>query len=168
MEAVRGYMKEFLKMDPKTIEDIGSFRTQRVPAGPGAKFKNEVVVTYRSVEARDAVKGSARNLAGRGQEFGVRLEIPNRLKTAMNALQSASYAIKQRHPEARRNVLLEDETMDLVLDFCTKEGEPWRRMTSKQAKDRKARSGSAGAKLRVCDDELDRLLNDAGAGAETP
>ena len=160
MEAVRQYMREALKIGPKTIEDIGSFTTQRVPAGPGAKFGEEVVVTHRSVEARDAVKSSAKNLAGRGQEYGVRLEIPNRLKTAMNALQSASFEIKQRHPEARRNVLLEDESMDLVLDFCIREGEPWRRMTSKQARARKARSGSAGARLTVQDDELDRILND--------
>ena len=160
IEAVKQYMGDTLKMDQNTIEDIGSFLVQRVPAGPASKFKDEVVVTYRTVEARHAVKGSAKNLAGKGQEYGVRLQIPNRLKTAMSALQSASYEIKQRHPGARRNVLLEDESMDLVLDFCIEEGGPWRRMTSKQARARKAKSGESGARLKMQDDELDRILND--------
>ena len=76
-------------------------------------------------------------------------------------LQSASFAIKQKHPAAKRNVLFEDESLDLVLDFCLREGETWRRMTVEQAAavDKK-RSGSAGRGRgkAVRDDELEDIL----------
>lgn len=68
----RKYISEFLKQDEKFVEDLGQICVQRIPAGPGAKIKNEAIVTFSSIDARDAVKGSARNLAGRGQEYGIR------------------------------------------------------------------------------------------------
>ena len=59
----------------------------------------------------------------------------------MKALQSVSYDIKQRHHLARRNVLFEDESMELVLDFCLEEGGSWRRITAGQARDSASRLG---------------------------
>ena len=161
-EAVAEFMTEHLRLDTKTMTSIGDFSVLRVPHGPAAKIKNEAVVTYRTVEARDTVKSAARNLAGLGAEYGVRLEIPNKMKTAMKALQSISYEIKQKYPTARRNVLMDDESMDLALDFCTGEGQPWRRITASQARSRKKKAGSVGDRLRIDEEEMDRLLNDAG------
>ena len=159
--AVTNFMTDHLRLDSKTMDIIGSFSVQRIPQGPASKIKNEVLVIYRSVEARDVVKGAARNLAGLGQEYGVRLEIPNRLKTNMKALQSVSYDLKQKYPTARRNVLMDDDHLDLALDFCLAEGQPWKRMTASQARARKKKGGNATGRLQVEDDEIDRLLNDA-------
>ena len=58
----------------------------------------------------------------------------------MKALQSVSYDIKQKFPTSKRNVLFDDESMELVLDFCVREGESWRRMSAKQAKERKKKA----------------------------
>ena len=66
------------------------------------------------------MRSAASSLAGLGSEYGVKLEVPNHLKPAMKALQTVSYDIRQWHPEARRNILFEDESMDLILDFCLK------------------------------------------------
>ena len=106
------------------MSSLGPFTVRRIPSGPGSKIKNKAVVTFDTIDARDAVKTSTRNLAGKGQEYGVRLELPNYLKTAISALQHVSYEIKQKFPESRRNVLFEDDTMELVLDFTTGEGRP--------------------------------------------
>ena len=130
-------MRDHLKLGDDFLDCMGPIKIQRVPFGPAAKIINEVVVYYQSIEARDAVKSAARNLAGKPADYGVRLEFPNRLKTAMKSLQSISYEIKQKFPASRRNVLLDDEELDLVLDFCTGEGNSWRRMTSKQARERR-------------------------------
>ena len=80
----------------------------------------------------------------------------------MKDLQPVSFNIKKKHPAARRNVLFEDATMDLVLDFCVNEGAPWRRITSRQARTRQRKSG--GPSSRAVDNaELDKLLGqDAG------
>ena len=98
------------------------------------------MVTYQSVDVRDAVKRAARNLAGKAMEYGIRLEIPNPMKSDMAALQSISYEIRQKFKDSRRNVLFNDETMELVLDFSVAEGRPWRCMTAAQAKERKKKN----------------------------
>ena len=116
-EAVREYMIEHLKLSDSFMDSIGPFSARRIPFGPAAKVKNEVLVPYQSTDVRDAVKSAARNLAGKGSDFGVRLEVPDHLKSAMKALQAMSFEIKQKYPSARRNVLFDDESQDLVLDL---------------------------------------------------
>lgn len=155
--AVRNYIKDYLRQDSKFIEDIGPFTVQRVPSGPGSKIKDEAIVTFSSVEARDAVKGTARNLAGLGQSHGIRHEVPNHLKSDLKALHSMSYHIKQKHAEARRNVLFDDESMTLVLDVCLSEGGQWRRITAAQARS-KSKSNIGDRGLAVDDEELDSIL----------
>ncbi len=111
---------------------------------------------FQTVDARDIVKGSAPNLAGCGPEVGVRLEVPNFLKASMKALQSLSYDLKQKHHSARRNILFEDDSLDLVLDFCLGEGQKWRRVTAEQARGRAKKAPVAG--FRVAEDELNDIL----------
>ena len=154
------YMKDHLKLEDSFIESMGEIWTERIPFGPKTRQKNEMLVRFTSVEARDVVRGSATNLAGQGADYGVRLEVPNHLKSDMKLLQSVSYDLKQRHPEARRNVLYDDEVTELVLDFCLREGQPWRRLTAGQAKLRK-RGGRQPTNFKLRSDELDEIL---GAG----
>lgn len=110
------------------------------------------------------MRKTARNLAGKGPNYGIRLELPNHLKTAMSALQMVSYDIKQKFPNSRRNVLFDDDDMDLVLDFSTGEDQPWRRMTSQQARERKKkRNTTTGQKFSLDTAETDALLDDDSA-----
>ena len=161
------FLKEHMKLSDEFLSCLGPIQVRRIPFGPGAKIRHEAIVTFQSVDTRDAVRGAARNLAGLSSDYGVRLEIPNRLKSAMKSLQSISYDLKQKYPGSRRNVLFDDESQDLVLDFCLREGEQWRRLTSKQAKDRKKKTsasatpGAGQSRFNLADDELDGLL-DAG------
>ena len=168
VRAVHDYMSTELKLDSEFMDSVGPVSVQRIPSGPGAKIRNEVMVTYQSVDVRDAVKRAARNLAGRGSDFGIRLEIPNYMKSDMAALQSVSYEIRQKYPESRRNVLFCDESMELVLDFSVAQGESWRRMTSTQARERKKKSSAkvTGGRFGLAAGEIDTLLDspDRGGG----
>ena len=159
-EQVEKFMKDHLGLSDFFLQSVGPFTVQRVPFGPAACIKGEVIVTYQSMDVRDAVKGAARNLAGKGQEYGVRLELPNHLKSTMKALQAVSYELKTKYPQARRNVLFDDEALDLVLDFCLEEGKPWRRMTSAQALKRKKKGPTSDGrgKQALEEGELDALL----------
>ena len=74
----------------------------------------------------------------------------------MKALQTLSYDLKQKHSGARRNVLFDDDNFDLVLDFSVGEGQPWRRVTSDQARKRNEKSPASG--FRVDERELDEIL----------
>ena len=142
---------------------MGEVKTVRVPFGKKTKFKQEMVITFATVEARDVVRGAAVNLGVHGPEVGMRLEIPNHLRRSMRILQTASFSMKQKNPAAKRNVLFDDESMDLVLDFCLREGEAWRRMNVRQAASATRRLGgrqgaatSTGGMVR--DDELEGLF----------
>ena len=157
---VINFITTHLNLDEHFMEAIGPIHVQRVPFGPAAQIKNEAIVTFISTDVRDAVKGAARNLAGKGRDYGVRLELPNHHKSAMKALQAVSYELKTRYPAARRNVLFDDATMDLVLHFCLVEGGPWKRMTSAQAARRKGGKASEGrGKQALEDGELEALLD---------
>ena len=163
-QAVEEFLVDTLGLGNGFITDMGPINVRRVPFGPGAKVKNEAVVIFDSVEVRDAVKSAAKNLAGKDSSYGVRLELPNHLKSAMSALQSVSYEIKQRYAGARRNVLFDDSTMDLVLDFCTDEAKEWRRMTSEQAVERKKKTADKTGRFSLGSREIDALLD----GGTTP
>ena len=84
-EEVKKFMSVHLGLSDSFIDSVGSFEARRVPYGPAAKIKQEVIVTFHSTDVRDTVKGSARNLAGKGKEFGIRLELPNHLKSSTKA-----------------------------------------------------------------------------------
>ena len=75
----------------------------------------------------------------------------------MRSLQSMSYEIRTRHEESRRNILFDDDEMDLVLDFSIGGG-PWRRVTAMQARS-KSKRGGLSSKTTVDDMELDEILD---------
>ena len=91
-----------------------------------------------------------------GADYGIRHELPNFLKSSMSALQSISWELRQKHPESRRNVLFDDQALDLVLDFCPSEGASWRQISASQAKEKK--KTRSNDKFVVHDDEIDVLL----------
>ena len=161
LAGVTTFLRDTLSLGTEVIDSLGQLRTERIPYGPKSKQKNEVLVRFASTEARDVVKGSASNLAGQGPDVGIRLELPNHLKSSMKSLQQLSYDIKQTHPHSRRNVLFDDDAMDLVLDICVAEGQPWKRITSSQAKDRLRRKKRPAVAVRSAldDDELDKILD---------
>ena len=166
-QAVRDFITNHLKQDEDFLDSLGPFDVQRIPSGPAARIRKEAVVFFASVDARDAVKGAAKNLAGKSSDYGVRLELPNHLKSAMQSIQSVSYQIKKKYPESRRNVLFDDGTMDLVLDFSISEGKNWRRLTSSQARERKKKSSvNPGERLNVDAAELDGILESSEGSSE--
>ena len=58
--AVHKYIRENLRQDKKFIDELGPIHVQRIPSGPAAKIKDEVIVTFSTVDARDA--GELRNV----------------------------------------------------------------------------------------------------------
>ena len=60
--------------------------------------------------------------------------------------------------------------MDLVLDFAVGEDKPWRRITSKQAMDRKKNksvaNGAQSTGFGLSDGELDRILDAPSSACE--
>ena len=164
---VNSFLRDVLKLDESFLRCVGELKLERIPYGPKSKYKNEMLVRFKTVEARDIVRQAATNLVGRGQSYGIRLKIANHMKADMKALQVVSYDLKQRHPDARRNVLFDDDSLELVLDFSLREGAPWRRLTPGQAKMRK-RKPEGDTSFRLGDHELDEILGAAAMESDDP
>ena len=136
--ALETYLTECLKIRSSSLAALGvdRVRTEKVPFGPKSKFQKEIIVYFPTTEARDVVKGSARNLATLGQNYGVRLELPNHLKSTMQAIQSVSYDIKQRHPQARRTFCLTTDPRTWCLISPSLTDNPCLLYTSPSPRDR--------------------------------
>ena len=157
------FMQNRLRMRRTLMARMGDISIQKVFAAPGSKYQDEVVVVFADQEVRDAVKRAAKELAG-DTGVGMRLEIPRGLQPSLKALESVSYALKQRNKEMRRNIRFDDEAMDLVLDFNTNpDGNgSWKRIRPDQARKFKSKTGNS-ATSEVRDDELNDML-----GGSTP
>ena len=94
VDEVKRFMTEHSCLNNAFTESVGPFTAVMVPYGPSARVQDEVIVSFNSTDVRDAVKTSARNLAGKGANCGVRLEFPKHLKSAMKALQEPQYPMR--------------------------------------------------------------------------
>ena len=156
--ALGEFLRTRLRLDASFLADMGEVGIKKIASGPASKITGEITVLFSTVEVRDAVKRSAKELAGDDQA-GVRLEIPYNLQTSLKALESISYNLKQKNKKMRRNIKFDDQEQDLVLDFNPdpEGGAAWKRVTAQQAKKMKTkRSGQTEA---VTDSELNDMIN---------
>ena len=66
---------------------------------------------------RDQVRAGAPALAQYREDAGMRLHIPDHLQRQFRALMNLSFDLKKRHPELKRNVKFDDDTLGLFLDI---------------------------------------------------
>ena len=111
-------------------EDFGQFDVERV-VDPRSKVEREAVVEFASSALRDSVKGSGYRLEGK--RAGIRIEVPNNLKSDFHVLQSISYKMMMANPGIKRSVKFDDENYGLVLDVQIP-GQDWRRIRPDQAR----------------------------------
>ena len=121
------------KLGMSATEVEGDFRPEDVTRviEPRSKIVNEVIVTFASPHIRDSIKSSGYKLGG--QRAGLRIEIPNFLRSDFQVLQSVSYQIKMAHAGVKRSVKFDDEAHGLMLDLQIP-GQDWRRIRPDQAR----------------------------------
>ena len=80
------YMKEILEMEGQAINRIGIEAANTTQQLPRSKIKDEVPIHFHSAEDRDLVYLHARNLAKHQGKAGIRLKIPQHLKSEFKLL----------------------------------------------------------------------------------
>ena len=121
-------------------------------------IRDEALVVFESARDRDDVRSFAKNLERRGR--GLRLEVPDHLWPSFRVLQNVGYELKQKHPALKRNVLFDDDSMDLKLDLCTDPSQPWRTIYPDGARRSLAKMGKVinTGRAALSPSELDDLL----------
>ena len=107
---------------------------------------------------RLGVKAAGPNLAGTGIVAGMRIHVPNHLKKDLDILLALSYQMKQKNPELKRNVKMDDANLGLVLDFCVGGGS-WKRVRPEEARKAKLNQPAVGATKEVVSEKLEELLD---------
>ena len=128
---VKSFLTGHLGFDLNEVDgDFGTMRVERV-IDPRSKIKFEAIVEFATPALRDSIKGSGYKLEGK--QAGIRMEIPNFLKSDFHVLQSISYKMKMAHPGLKRSVKFDDEHLGLILDIQIP-GQDWRRIRPDQAR----------------------------------
>ena len=109
-------------------------------------------MVFPSTEARDAVRAGGPQLGRSATPCGLRIDVPEHLKSDFKALETTAYRIRRKNVGARTNIKYDDIAMGLVLDFRVGEGD-W--LTVDPTRARGVGAASAG---RVDLDE-DQLSN---------
>ena len=110
---------------------MGNVNFRKIISKLSAKIKHEFCITFDSVQIRDAIRSSAKNLAGH-PDSGMRLEIPRHLQSDFSILERLSYTLKSKHSDIKRNIKYDDAFQGLVLDFCV--GGEWKTVRPRQAR----------------------------------
>ena len=157
------FMVNELMLDQQYASDVkfevrraGSNRGRDRDQSTAQRVKDEVIVTFDSIRTRDDVRSFAKNLEKKGR--GLRLEIPDHLWPSFRALQELGYELKQKSAGLRRNILFDDSTGDLKMDFSHNNID-WRTVSPDDArKSLKKCRPNRGRRSSVSAGELEQLL----------
>ena len=90
--SVASFLHNLLGLDHGFIRgSIGTYTVEKV-IDPRSKVQQEAVVEFSNPAIRDAVKGMGYKLEGK--RAGIRIEIPNFLKSDFYVLQNVAYKLK--------------------------------------------------------------------------
>ena len=129
--SVRDFLRSKLEIDGEDLDSIVLVSVEKV-VEPRSKVQHEAVVEFASPAVRDSIKSSGFKLEGKRE--GIRIEVPNFLKTDFQALQNLSYKLKMANPGMKRSMKFDDEHHGLMLDIQASPGDDWQRIRADQAR----------------------------------
>ena len=154
-----------LGMSTAQVASIGT--VDIVPSGAKGPppIRDEYICTFDTKDTRDMVRANASNIAllPASSPAGIRLEIPDFLQNNFKVLQNAAYQIKQNNRGAKRNVLFDDDKMDLALDIKLSDAVGWQRISPAEARTAGARAGKGPSARKNLDaSEISSMMGSAG------
>ena len=158
----REFMVAELLMDKDFAMDV-KFKVRRAAAPwrgrnkeASAKVRDEVLVTFETTRQRDEVRSHAKNLEKKGR--GLRLEVPEHLWPSFRVLQELGFELRQKTPGLRRNVLFDDTSRDLKVDFSC-DNVSWKSVSPSDARKTLLKCRPARSRRNsVSAEELEQLL----------
>lgn len=150
------FLKEKLKITDDELKRLGniSFKKFRDPTSND----NEVLITFETKRARDAVKAAGKHLAGLAGKAGMKIHVPGHLQSNFNLLQSLGYHLKQTDDSIRRSIKFDDDAENLVMDIFVDGA--WSRIRPEEAKAVAEKNPSVASGPKVLSaDKISGILN---------
>ena len=163
-DATCNFLVDFLKQEPCSLPRRDELVIRKAGSSDKPKDQDEAIVRFPDVSTRDMIRSAAFNLAGR--RAGIRLEIPDKLRPSLRALESVAFNLKKTNPGMKRNIKFDDEVLDLVMDVKMQDHGEWKKIRPGQAmKARTVRRESEDAAEEMSADELGAFMSASASGS---
>ena len=148
--AVKDFIEKILEVDTLAVNRLGVEAVSPTQHLPRSKIIDEVLVNFFSVDDRDLVYAHAKNLAKHQGKAGIRLEIPQHLKSEFKLLEGHGNNIRTMYgPTVKRSIRFDDSECSLVLNMKLSADDPWVSVSVEQAREtKKIRSQASIALIR--------------------
>ena len=138
VQAARCFFRDILEMDPQQIIKVEIESVKEIADTPRSKISREVLVLFQCVEDRDIVYSHANRLSKHTGKAGIRLEIPEHLRSDFRLLETHGNAVRaSQGPNVKRSIRFDDAEMSLVLNIKLGEHDPWVSVDISQAREAK-------------------------------
>ena len=128
-ESVRTFFKRYLKIPPSVADGAEIELIKRQDQPRRSKIQREVLVRFKSIQARDTIHSYAANLADFKGTAGLRLEIPDFLRGVFRRFESHGAALRNKYGQVKRSVRFDDANMSLLMDVKLEDTQ-WHRLTA--------------------------------------
>lgn len=142
-DATRVFFANRLGMTADRIQALGEIFVALSP-GRAARLRKELLVTFETIDDRDAVKAMGSNLAGQN-EAGMSVHVPGHLLDSLYALNGVGYSIKAKNQGVKRSVKFDDLEQDIYLDIFI--AGQWKKITPMEAKNALKKLPTSSASL---------------------
>lgn len=135
--SVRSFFSRYLKAPPNLVRDIQITSIVRQQQARRSKIQHKVLVTFDSIQSRDAIQSYAPNLAEAGAGVGLRLDVPDYLRGIFRLFEEHAAALCAKYGTVKRSIRFDDMAKSLLMDVKL-EHTRWPRITAVELCKRKA------------------------------
>ena len=128
------FLLDTLQVPAQTVDEICIDSVERMRQARRAKVKEEIMVCFATAADRDAVQSYAANLATAGRDTGLRMHIPEHLRSLFKQFERHAIELKGKHPELKRSIKFDDTVQSLAMDVKLSYNSSWQRINEPEMK----------------------------------
>ena len=135
---MKGFLQTVLCMEIAEVNQTAIVTVSKAQRLPRSKVHDEVLVHLHTVEDCDLIYSYAKNLAKMDGKAGIRLDIPQHLRSEFKILETHGNMIRKNiGTSVKRSIRFDDSERSLILNMRLTADDPWVTVTVQQAMEAK-------------------------------
>lgn len=159
-EGVRRFMRTYLSMPEQMVDNTKFEAIEQIQQPRRSKISGEVLVRFLNAQTRDSVQSYAISLAKFPGKAGLRLELPDHLRSLFRQFEAHGADLRAAHGAVKRSIRFDDENESLHMDVKL-ESTQWHRISQEDMAEISARKKNEKMKQNSssgCNKERQRIL----------